>query len=273
MNILVTAAGAAASSIALPSPSQAAESTPAALAEPRPMAPVSVEVATPAAAVREGSFPEYPLEIFGWLPDGFVLEEQQIEMLCFWHRKAIEVIDQFLDGAPYNAATDEKLDDYCQIKNRILWAILSAPVSMARQVAAKLRAVVHEMECLKTDCVEEVLNREDMVKMSADLTMATAPIVPKKRVGALQRGRKLTRAGLLTRYQSFLVQELETVSWNLYGQRDYAKQIVFFDDEVRARCFSTDRCYPFFDERGLTTRARSVLKSLKIDTETSQQRS
>ena len=101
----------------------------------------------------------------------------------------------------------------------------------------------------------------DIVKMSAELTEATAPIVPKKRVGALRRGRKLTRAGLLTRYQSYLVQELEAVSWNLYGERDYAKHIVFFDRAVR------DRCGPFFDERNLPKRARAVLKSLMIDTE------
>jgi hypothetical protein len=101
---------------------------------------------------------------------------------------------------------------------------------------------------------------------------STAPIVPKKHVGALQRGRKLTRAGLLTRYQSFLVQELETVSWNLYGERDYAKHTVFFDDAVRARCTSTDRCLPFFDERSLPTRARAVLKSLEIDTDSAENR-
>jgi len=69
------------------------------------------------------------------------------------------------------------------------------------------------------------------------------------------------------------VQELETVSWNLYGERDYAKHIIFFDGAVRARCTSTDRCAPFFDERSLTTRARAVLGSLKIDAEIADDRS
>jgi hypothetical protein len=96
----------------------------------------------------------------------------------------------------------------------------------------------------------------------------TAQIVPKKRVGHLQRGRKLTRAGLLTRYQSFLVQELETVSWNLYGERDYAKHTIFFDSAVRDRCTSANDRGPFFNERNLPDRARAVLGSLKIDTET-----
>jgi hypothetical protein len=155
---------------------------------------------------------------------------------------------------------EEKLDAFCMIKNRISWAILSAPASSCGQVAAKLRAVVHEFENLKTDSIEEVLDVDDVIKLAAELTVATAPIVPKKRVGILQRGRKLTRAGLLTRYQSFLVQELETVSWNPYGERDYAKQVIFFDDAARARCLSSDRRYPFFDERGLTTRLRSPPK-------------
>ncbi|MEZ2146375.1 hypothetical protein AAE026_29380 [Bradyrhizobium sp. DN5] len=71
---------------------------------------------------------EYPPEISGKLPEGFVLEGQPIEILCFWHRKAIEVIDHLpnvgLKVCP--RATDERLDFYCGIKNRILGAILSA---------------------------------------------------------------------------------------------------------------------------------------------------
>jgi hypothetical protein len=61
--------------------------------------------------------------------------------------------------------------------------------------------------------------------MATELTTATAPIT---RVGAFHRDGKLTREDLLARYQSYLVQELETVSWNLYGERDYAKHTIFF---------------------------------------------
>jgi hypothetical protein len=232
--------------------------------------------------LADGAIPEYPPEIFGKLPEGFVLEEQtQIETLCFWHRKAIEVTDamqdRMADAADADAAWEE-FSHYCEIKNRILAAVLSASATRPGQVAAQLRAVVAEFDCLQGPAtnmetsIEEVLQASHIVKMSAELTKATAPIVPKKHVGSLQRGRKLTRAGLLTRYQSFLVQELETVSWNLYGERDYAKHIIFFDDAVRARCTSNDRCYPFFDERGLTARARAVLQSLKIDTESNADR-
>jgi hypothetical protein len=269
MNLLVTAAAAAASSVALPTASQAG---PADLANPDWIAGASFAAKQGGRAPGEGSFPEYPPEIFGKLPDGFVLDNQPIEMLCFWHRKAIDVIDQFLARSPDSEARDEGLAAYCEIKNRILAAVLSAHAARPGQVAAQLRAAVTEIDHLSTaTCpasIEEVLEARDIVKLSAELTEATVPIVPKKRVGALQRGRKLTRAGLLTRYQSFLVQELETVSWNLYGERNYAKQTIFFDDAVRARCLSSDSRDPFFDERSLPTRARAVLKSLEIDTET-----
>ncbi|HEY0802868.1 MAG TPA: hypothetical protein VGD54_18675 [Steroidobacteraceae bacterium] len=54
-------------------------------------------------------------------------------------------------------------------------------------------------------------------------------------------------------------------SCNLYGERDYAKHIVMFDDAVGDRCRSGG--YSIFDERKLTARARAVLGSLEIDTE------
>jgi hypothetical protein len=225
----------------------------------------SVHSTPPANTAKStGELPEYPPEIFGKRPGGFILEEQPIEMLCFWHQKANVVIDELPNEGNYQAI-DERLSVFCNIKHRILAAILAAPASRAGQVAAKLRAVVAEMEAIDADSVEEVLDGDDVVKISAELTTATAPIVPKKRIGALQRGGKLTRAGLLQRYQTFLVQELETVSWNLHGERDYAKHVVFYDDAVGERCLSKDRSDPFFDERRLTTRARAVLASLDID--------
>lgn len=214
---------------------------------------------------HEGSFPEYPPEIFGKLPDGFVLEEQLIEMLCFWHRKSIEVVDSMsLSGA---ADDEEEFSAYCAIKNRILQAALSARATRSSEVAAQLGAVVAEIDCLGAGVgIDEVLDVDHIQKLSAELSEATSPIIPKKPVGALQEGNKLTRAGLLARYQSFLVQELETVSWHLYGERDYAKHCAMFDDEVNARCRSPD--YPLFDESTLPERARAVLASLEIDTET-----
>jgi hypothetical protein len=278
MNLLVTAAGAVASSVALPSPSVAtplpenSDTVTALAGEPEARAMTLAELRRGPLVHEGSSFPEYPPEIFGKLPEGFVLEEQGIEMLCFWHRKAIEVLrERSEDGI-----ADEELNDYCAIKNRILEAVLSARAATSGQVAAQLRAVLAEIDCLGgtvSVSIEEVLDVDHIVKMSAELTMATAQIVPKKRVGHLQRGRKLTRAGLLMRYQSYLVQELETVSWNLYGEPDYAKHTIFFDRAVRERCTSANDRGPFFSERNLPDRARAVLGSLKIDTEIADARS
>jgi len=58
-------------------------------------------------------------------------------------------------------------------------------------------------------------------------------------------------------------ERLHTLSLNLYGNRDYALQYIEEDDAVNLRCQSGR--HPFFDESKLADRARSVLKSLKID--------
>jgi hypothetical protein len=179
MNLLVTAAGAVASSVALPSPSvatplpenSAAVDVTAFAGEPEARAPTLSELRR-GPLVHEGSFPEYPPEIFGKLPDGLVLENQQIEMLCFWHRKAIEVIDERSE----EGITDEEMHGYCAIKNRILEAVLSAPAAASRQVAAQLRAVLAEIDCLQVGgtvpvSIREVLHVDHIVKMSAQLTI------------------------------------------------------------------------------------------------------
>ncbi|MGY4505248.1 hypothetical protein ACVWYH_009205 [Bradyrhizobium sp. GM24.11] len=134
-----------------------------------------------------------------------------------------------------------------------------------------MRAVVAELFHLSTEAapasIEEVLDADDIVKLSSDMDRATGPITPKKQPGAFHRDDgKLTPNGLLARYQSFLVQELETVSWNLYGERDFAKHFIFFDRAVQERCTSADHVGPFFDENSLPDRARAVLGSLQIDT-------
>lgn len=270
-NLLATGAGAAAAAVVLPSASLTALAASsdavefaAYASEPEGPIPSLAELRR-GPLVHTGCFPEYPPQIFGKLPEGFVLEEQEIEMLCVWHRKAIEVLDRPIED-------DEELTAFCEIKNRILGAILSARPATAGRVAAQLRAVVAEIECLETGgtvpvSIEEVLDVHDMVKMANDLTTATAPIAPKKDAGAFHRDGKLTPNGLLARYQSFLVQELETVSWNLYGERDFAKHFIYFDRAVQDRCNSADHGGPFFDENSLPDRARAVLGSLQIDTE------
>ena len=76
MNMLVSAAAAAASSTVMPSELQASDQALVAVAD----LAMSGEPAKPQARPEIG---EYPPEIFGKLPDGFVLEKQSIEMLCF----------------------------------------------------------------------------------------------------------------------------------------------------------------------------------------------
>jgi hypothetical protein len=58
------------------------------------------------------------------------------------------------------------------------------------------------------------------------------------------------------------------ISWNLYGERDFAKHVVSYDRAVQERCEPADDCEgPFFEERTLPDRIRAVLNSLKVDTE------
>jgi hypothetical protein len=68
----------------------------------------------------------------------------------------------------------EEFSDYCEIKNRILAAVLSAPAARSGQVAAQLRVVVAEIDCLSTvtsqASIEEVLHVNDIIKIAADLT-------------------------------------------------------------------------------------------------------
>lgn len=110
------------------------------------------------------------------------------------------------------------------------------------------------------------MNVKEFGALALHLCELTEPIVPKKQPKPMSKGRALTRAGLLSRYQSFLVQELETVSWNLYGERDFAKFTIVFDDAVSAKCRGKSRRYAFFDESKLTGRAKTVLGALKINT-------
>ncbi|MBR1193868.1 hypothetical protein JQ634_34275 [Bradyrhizobium sp. AUGA SZCCT0240] len=88
MNLLVTGAGAIASAVALPSSSLAAPSrvrdaveVATSAVEPEGRVPSMAELRS--WPFDYGSFPEYPPEIFGKLPEGFVLEDQGIEIHCF----------------------------------------------------------------------------------------------------------------------------------------------------------------------------------------------
>jgi len=211
-----------------------------------------------------------PHPIYGSLPigrDGFLLERQPIHMLNFWHRKAHDICEAF------SAATDQDDDeiDRFEVIHKIEWEIYRAALKIKKNNASEVAILINIMvRRFSTDTRKEELGNFDidgLASVAKQLEEITAQLTPKKHVGALQRGRKLTRSGLLHRYHAFLIQELETLSWNLYGSREYALRYRPGDDAVNARCNAKSRSYPFFDESKLTTRARSVLKSLKIDTE------
>jgi hypothetical protein len=116
---------------------------------------------------------------------------------------------------------------------------------------------------------------DELSAIADELQRVTAPLTPKKKTGNLRRGRKLTQFGLIHRYQAFLIQELETIGWHVHGERDYPMKVRFVDDEVNKRCRLPNGrgLYPiFFDTKSLPLRARSVLKSLKINTENAGER-
>jgi len=133
----------------------------------------------------------------------------------------------------------------------------------------KLEAVLLKLDSERNNSIEEALDVDDIRRLATELADAIKLLGPVKKPGAPRHGRKLTRAGLLYRYQSFLMKELQTLSLKLYGNRDYALQYIEEDDAVNLRCCDTRHKSPFFDESKLADRAQRVLKSLKIDTKQS----
>lgn len=202
--------------------------------------------------------------IYGNTPigrDGFTLDKQLIQTIDFWRRKATE----YIHSMPLDS-DDKWLPTVRVVQGELYDAALRYKPQCGRDAARQFAVVLREVEHEET---MTVLGQEEFRSMVTGLMDATTPIQPKKKLGQLSRGAKLTRAGLLFRYQSFLVHELETISWNLYGSPGYAKFYSMEDDAVNRQCrgrAASGKSYPFFDEHTLTSRARAVLKSLKIDT-------
>lgn len=237
-------------------------------------APLLPPVFTPGLAPIDET--KYPPAIFGKLPASFVLANQHITMLRFWQQRALKAADEAANGG---GKVDENLTHAMGIANNINAAIRAYKATCASDVALQMLAIVDWLDAM--GCSEEIdqeLTVAEFRDMASALRKATALPQPTKKVGALRRGGKLTRAGLLHRYHAFLVGELQTVSWNLYGSRDYASRMIPIDDAVTVRVdanFKNGKFAPsrsrkpsyFFDESRLPQRARSVLRSLKIDTE------
>jgi hypothetical protein len=205
----------------------------------------------------------YPEEIFGKLPTGFVLKKQSIPMLLYWHRKTMEAIDA------RDPIDDERdFDNHCRLERTISEAVLQAVPSSVAEVASQLTHVVNVMAFHKNDAsIEEAIDAEQFKHIAASLARLTAFIRPKKTQGAATKGRKLTRAGLLSRYHSFLLEEIYTIGWHVYGERDYLLQFSPYDGAVECRLRAKDGRHPFFDPAKLTDRATKVLRSVRVDAE------
>ncbi|MDB5579646.1 MAG: hypothetical protein JWR80_4822 [Bradyrhizobium sp.] len=141
--------------------------------------------------------------IYGSLPigrDGFALDRQLIQMLDIWHQRAVEICQAFEKVAD-NAGRDEfeKFEEVVAIKEDIYWAAIKAEVRRPSEIALQLQIIVRDAS-LGTDDSCEFLSVKELSVIAANLLEATKPLVPKKRVGTLRRGRKLTVAGLHVRY-------------------------------------------------------------------------
>ena len=211
------------------------------------------------------------------------LQRQPMFMLNVWHEKAIRFADEFF--RTHSAEQADESPHYDELYSAawdILQAALGLELKTGRDVALLLQIIARHAE--DRDNVEW-LDIGKLKSVASRSLKATAPEQPAKRPGPFARGRKLTRAGLLFRYQSFLTQELMTLGWNVYGNPLYATSLIAFDDEVTKRCTpdfkdgkyrsqrpSRRKSYPFLDEGKLTLRARAVLGSLQIDSETAPKR-
>jgi hypothetical protein len=209
-----------------------------------------------------------PHPVYGTTPIGrgeCTLEVQNIHTLDQWHERAARAEDERFK-ALRKVGKDADDDPRYNLLYNCKWAVFEAAFKIKinwPSEVAKLSLMIARQVADSGDV--GILTLERLQHVATISERVTQPSRAAKHVGALQRGRLLTRAGLLHRYQAFLIQELETLSWNLYGSRDYAMQYRPNDHAVSKRCNGTSK-HPFFDESKLPARARSVLKSLRIDT-------
>lgn len=208
---------------------------------------------------------EHP--IFGKMPPDFDLNKQPVPMLFYWLKKARAEVDAVFNLPP-DDYTDEKGTAALEPFNRIFAALIDAEVCCVSDVERQMLAVVNYIDWFNSDAVDEAINIGQFQKIAANLQRVNAPKTPRKLPGKLARGGKLTRAGLLFRYCSFLIEEIHTVSLELYGDPRFALGFVKFDDAVRKALKSKNASkvnHVFLDPTTLTVRANTVLKALKVD--------
>ncbi|MGM4992687.1 hypothetical protein [Tardiphaga sp. 841_E9_N1_2] len=217
-----------------------------------------------------------PHRIWGICPIGegeCTLDIQPIAILDHWHKKTTALMDAF-STTDFSKEADDEYDALHSIQRQIFLAAFKTDLNSSSCVSRLMKLTVRQCEHnSSTPSLEQFKVISDALAVTTAFPEAT------KNVGPLSRGKKLTRAGLLYRYHAFLIGELHTLGWSFYGSRDYPTLMVPIDDAVTVRTsndfkdgkplnYSRKRkLFPFFDETKLVARARSVLKSLKIDTE------
>src|SRR5258708_18365280 len=142
---------------------------------------------------------------------------------------------QAVDDLPAGS-TDADMAAAMAPVNELLDVIKAFVAKRPNEIAAQMRAILEWMDFSAEHCIEVELSTAAFRNITRCLTVATEQLRPKKKTGALQRGRLLTRFGLIHRYQAFLIQELETIGWHIYGERDYPMGHRPIDDAVNKRC-------------------------------------
>jgi hypothetical protein len=206
-------------------------------------------------------------------------------MLNDFHKRAVRLLEPWVKPGELSAEDDARYEEINSVAWDIFKAALKVDLEYASAVATFLELSRRHFQLSQgEDMTNIVISGDWLNKITDDLAKTTAFPRPTKKIGALSKGRKLTRAGLMHRYHAFLIGELNTLGIAFYGCRDYPERMVPMDDAVNARTRAgfkngkpdekQDRRkhYPFFDESKLTARARSVLKSLKIDVEKAERR-
>lgn len=183
------------------------------------------------------------------------LQRQGVSALFFYYWKAANLQD-IVQG------DEAMLNTLTQSRGAAYEAILKVKPNNATEVARQMEVITAEMQREETVAVIGVA---EFTKLTEHLRDITAPIIPKKMPGKFTRGNRLTKAGLLHRYHSFLLEELYTIGWHVYGDRDFLLHWYPYDDVVESK-LRDKRCrHPFFDPARMMDRAASVLKPLKID--------
>ncbi|MET4364291.1 hypothetical protein ABIB06_004890 [Bradyrhizobium sp. LB8.2] len=199
--------------------------------------------------------------------NGAGLERYPVSVLALLHAKAMRLSTVFINERGGDEASNSAhYDALYNAQWDTLNAALAADLNNGRDVATVLGMIASQAQ----DSGDlEWLKIDDLKQLACRAEKATAPVLPTKATTALQRGRKLTAFGLIHRYQAFLIQELETIGWHVYGARDYPLFYRPFDSAVNTRCRTPDgrgRSPIFFNTAKLKSRASAVLRSLKIDT-------